>query len=144
MHTEHAEGWIFFFEAAQNFVHQIYSRVKNEKTYYVGSWSRTASAKKKKNHIHNWIRTLLCLAQCCRSTSLWCGSGLDLLPWCRSGSGSGFFFFTHMLFWICIQLFTLIRIWIQILASKIFFVQIMLVRIWEVHKNTDSDPQHGD
>jgi hypothetical protein len=27
----------FFFEAAQNFVHQIYSRVKNEKTYYVGS-----------------------------------------------------------------------------------------------------------
>jgi len=28
----------FFFEAAQNFVYQIYSRVKNQKkTYYVGS-----------------------------------------------------------------------------------------------------------
>ena len=36
MQTEHAGGWIFF-EAAQNFVHQIYSRVKNQKTYYVGS-----------------------------------------------------------------------------------------------------------
>ena len=92
MQTEHAGGWIFFLSGSELCAPNIFKSEK-WKNLLRRIIIQNSICKKKKNQIHNWIRPLLCLAQCCGSTSLWCGSGLDLLPWCGSGSGSEFFFF---------------------------------------------------